>query len=320
MEEKMEQGMEQKKVFMLCEEKEHGDAIREFRVLTVSSDRDALRQLLAAKVAKDEYGIIGSNGVRDVGSDYFASEYENESMVEYYILEEGVLTREQTLGLLQTEEYSTEFTYPDNMRQILKDSIACFADDHYIGLVDLEKAADAIMKDQGFKACIKKSWWANEHISIQHIERAALDCTYFLEDLLKASSNFFVEIGAVPEFNPPENLKDIIVDCIYDVSKSLHLPVNDPEEQAETIMRNSSFRDLMRKLFDGVKRLEPGTKEYLKAVVYCTHQARDYISYENPNLNQQQGKGAWLEDKVREAEAVQEGNAMKGEQSPDRDR
>jgi len=55
------------KVYVFCEEHEDENGIREFTILGISRDKEELRKLLDAKVAKDEYGLIAKNGLEDEG-------------------------------------------------------------------------------------------------------------------------------------------------------------------------------------------------------------------------------------------------------------
>ncbi len=104
---------EQSKVHLLCEELERDDAIREFRVLATSHDKDYLKKLLQAKVARDDYGFIAKNGVDEDSATHFSTEF-NDGFVEYYILEEDVLSRDQLESLLQSPEYSLETPAPQS--------------------------------------------------------------------------------------------------------------------------------------------------------------------------------------------------------------
>ena len=83
-------------VFCLCETREEGDAIREFEILAISPDKDALKQLMKAKIAADEYGFSKENGVHYETEEYYSTNYEAEvGFVEYAITEMPVLSREE---------------------------------------------------------------------------------------------------------------------------------------------------------------------------------------------------------------------------------
>ena len=83
-----------KRISMLCEEYEADDGIREFSVLAVSEDREALKLLMKAKIQEDEYGYIKTNGVFDQSDLHFTTNFK-EGFLEYYILEQDVLSRDQ---------------------------------------------------------------------------------------------------------------------------------------------------------------------------------------------------------------------------------
>lgn len=76
-------------VFILCEEYEGDDGIRQFQILSVSNDRDYLRELMQKNIAEDPYGYVKSKGIADHRADHFETNF-NDGFVEYYILEEPV--------------------------------------------------------------------------------------------------------------------------------------------------------------------------------------------------------------------------------------
>lgn len=94
----------QPKVHALCEEYEDGDGIREFKILALSHDEDALRNLMQAKIREDEYGLIAKNGVdEDLRDNHFMTNFCN-GFVEYYIVEEEVLNKEQIQSMIRASE------------------------------------------------------------------------------------------------------------------------------------------------------------------------------------------------------------------------
>jgi len=82
------------KIYVLCEEFEDRDAIREFQVLAVSRDKILLQRLLKEKAEKDEYGYFAEKGFSEDDADHVCSNFEN-GFVEYYIVDESVLKKEQ---------------------------------------------------------------------------------------------------------------------------------------------------------------------------------------------------------------------------------
>lgn len=270
---------EQKKpVFILCEEYESEDCPREFSVLAVSEDKEALQKLLAAKVEKDEYGFIGENGGEYSGINYFCSNFDNDRFVEYHIRDESVLSREKTLELLQTKAYDTTFVYPDNFRTCVLSAASLYAENENYGEIDCEKVADDLMQSKSFQAEVKQAWWFSaNHLNDNNCNHCQKFIEDFLSDVVDESPDYFSDIGAIPLFAPPSNLKDIIVDCIYDVSKANHMQVMDPEEQADKIMRHSDFRSYITKAFSGVTTLTPGTMDYLRAVTFCMNQVKGIL-------------------------------------------
>lgn len=81
-------------VYCLCETHEHGDAIREFEILAVSTDKEALKQLMRAKVTADEYGYLKENGIYEQSEDWISSN-DNNGFVEFSISEMPVLSRQE---------------------------------------------------------------------------------------------------------------------------------------------------------------------------------------------------------------------------------
>lgn len=268
-------------VFILCEEFESDDVPRSFTVHAVSENKESLQKLLAAKVQKDEYGFIAKNGVDTDTANHFCSSFENDCFVEYYILDETVLSREKTLDLLQTKPFDPTFTYPDNFRNCVLAAVAGYTENHGFGQVDCDKVADDLMQNQSFQVELKTgcSWWFTpDHLSEVNIDRTKNFTTSFLEDILDERLEYFSEIGAAPSFNPPENLKDILIDCIYDVSKANHMPVNEPELLADKILRNSDVRSYISKHCEGISTLEPGTMEQLRITTFCMNQVKGALA------------------------------------------
>ena len=304
---------ENKKVFMLCEEYENDNCPRQFTVLAVSEDKDALRKLMAAKISKDEYGVIGANGVYDEGPDRFSSEFENDSFVEYYILEEDVLNRDNTLSMLKTEAYNTEFVFPKGFREILLDTLRECAENNHFGLINRSAGADALMADKQLQAEAKNYIWSTNTEIVSHYKNSVKAfCNSYLSNKLIDQPNFLEEIGAIEPFTPPKNLKDIVIDCVYDVSKMHHIPVNGPERVADIVMRSSYFRDSINRMLEGVSSLEPGTIETMKATTLSMAYVKDYIEKTNPDLKKSTQKHASLNDQIRNAEDRTSGNDKPG--------
>lgn len=94
----------QPELHVLCEEMEGGDGIREFRILALSHDEDELRALMQAKIKEDEYGLIAKNGVdEDLRDNHFMTNFEN-GFVEYYIVAQDVLNKEQIQSMIRACE------------------------------------------------------------------------------------------------------------------------------------------------------------------------------------------------------------------------
>lgn len=74
------------KTFVLKEEMEKDDGIREFSILGISTDFEALRDLMTQQIIADSYGFISKNGVYEERKDFFQTNFD-EGFVEYSITE-----------------------------------------------------------------------------------------------------------------------------------------------------------------------------------------------------------------------------------------
>ena len=81
-------------VFVLCEEYEGDDGIREFSIHGISEDKNFLREKMEALIKEDFYGFIKNKGVDDHSEDHFSTNFDC-GFVEYYILEQEVLSRDE---------------------------------------------------------------------------------------------------------------------------------------------------------------------------------------------------------------------------------
>lgn len=282
---------EQPKMLMLCEEYENDDGIRSFTVLAVSQDEKMLQKLLAAKVEKDEYGFIAKNGISEYDNpNHFCSEFQD-GFVEYYILEENVLSREQLQDLLQTKDYQKIHTYPDNFREVLTNIVEVYAERNHYGHIDAEKAADALMNDDKFYATIiLDTWWANNRaLRPDHLKFAQSDISYYLSDLLSEKPDFFIDCGAAPCVEYPEGMQDLLVDCIYADAMKHRQPMDiDVAESLSTRIMNNA--DFAKAIGSGLANLKeqgrPCNANVFRA--YCEEFVRHELSpEEKPALDQQ---------------------------------
>lgn len=109
-----------KEVYCLCEEFEDGDALREFKILAVSSDKNGLRKLMEAKISQDEYGFVKDKGVGEHEADHFITNFDC-GFVEYYIRDQKVLSREELEHLVSTEVVSKHISEVAKGDQVLFD-------------------------------------------------------------------------------------------------------------------------------------------------------------------------------------------------------
>lgn len=282
---------EQPKMLMLCEEYENDDGIRSFTVLAVSQDEKMLQKLLAAKVEKDEYGFIAKNGISEYDNpNHFCSEFQD-GFVEYYILEENVLSREQLQDLLQTKDYQKIHTYPDNFREVLTNIVEVYTERNHYGHIDAEKAADALMNDDKFYATIiLDTWWANNRtLRPSDLKFAQSDISYYLSDLLSEKPDFFINCGAVARVEYPEGMQDLLVDCIYADAMKHRQPMDiDVAESLSTRIMNNA--DFAKTIGSGLANLKeqgrPCNANVFRA--YCEEFVRHELSpEEKPALDQQ---------------------------------
>lgn len=281
---------DQPKMLLLCEEYESEDGIRSFTVLAVSQDEKMLQKLLAAKVEKDEYGFIAKNGISEYDNpNHFLTEFQD-GFVEYYILEENVLSREQLQDLLQTKDYQKIHTYPDNFREVLTNIVEVYTERNHYGHIDAEKAADALMNDDKFYATIiLDTWWANNRtLRPSDLKFAQSDISYYLSDLLSEKPDFFITCGAAPRVEYPEGMQDILVDCIYADAMKHRQPmdVDVAESLATRIMHNADFAKAVGSGLSVLKEQgRPCDANVFRA--YCEEFVRHELSPEKPALDQQ---------------------------------
>ena len=284
----------EQKVYVLCEELEQGDAIRQFTMLAVSEDQEGLKKLLAAKAAQDAYGYVASNGIEDQSPTHFKTEY-NDGFVEYYIVEEPVLSPEKLKDLLASPEYDTNFQYPEGFRQVIVEAIRQIAfEEGFDALVDVEKAADTIMADAMYQAELKDPacyWFSSQYLGDP--THASDHITSYIYDNLSLDKDYFITLGAMEKVVYPEDLKEILVDGIYNVCRIFHLPVNSAEEMAEDYMRTAAFRAQF-KFLEGESKIgeDPDLQRSLVRNCY------DFVSAQ---LAPGKGKMEALQDKIQDA-------------------
>lgn len=247
-------------VYILYEEKEEA-GIREFNILATAWKEADLIPLLEAKFEKDEYGIFGSNGVSYQSGTAVKSRYSDDGHgVEYNILEVPVLSKEQLQAMLKTSEYDTAFHCPDNLRDIVTDVFQSMVDDSY-SEPDIQKVVSDVMQNKSYQSMIKQAWWAtDDHIADHFVKYASGHTFSWLQDHLASHPNYFEEIGVQEPFACSEDLRNVLIDAIYDVSKNHRLYVNDVELEADRILANRAFRAIIRTL--DTDHLDVGSEQH----------------------------------------------------------
>lgn len=256
------------KMHVLCSEHEGSDGIREFFVLGMSRNKEDLQPLMRAKIEKDEYGLIAENGICEEGDSWFKTNFE-EGFVEYYILEEEVLSKDRIQELLNSEEYDTSFRYPEGFRDLLVEQLRQFvANEGYGDGFNFDKAADHFMEDKNFQGQLKSAWWFYpEHLA--NDQRSRGFCTAFVRVALDENPDLFEEIGAVPPYCGPDNIRDALVPAIYDAAKAFLLPSLNVGELAEECLRSPKLRTMVSEQFADVVHLYPGSEQFNAAMAVC---------------------------------------------------
>jgi len=90
-------------VYVLCEQHEEPDGMRQTTILQVSTNKKALQELMKAKIEKDDYGIIAQNGYEEIDDNYFCTNYKQE-FLEYYISEQPLSYDAPTRAYSQEKE------------------------------------------------------------------------------------------------------------------------------------------------------------------------------------------------------------------------
>ena len=235
---------EQEKVYILSEETEDEYGIFNSDTLAMSHDKEALRTLLQAKLEKNEYGLFNPDDVVDRFNDIYESEYEEGiGKVSYYISEEKVLNTEQIKAKLKESEYDTATKLPDNIRKFLKPYLLEEIEVRGLKLIDIDKALDTILTDYEF---------------LSYVKREQLDGNYDLESykndykqdkfirvmhqfLMNKENNWFVSLGSAEKPIFPQDMKELVVEAIYEVSKKYLKPIYNVNKTAKNLMHTQDF-------------------------------------------------------------------------------
>lgn len=292
------------KVYVFCEEHEDGNGIREFTIHGVSTNQDELQKLLAAKVKKDEYGLIADNGLEENDPNYVETDFVDErGFVRYYLHEADLLDQAKIQDMLKTPAYDTAFSYPSNLPELLDAVLSDIAESLGHHTVDTTTAVSSIMDDPKFQAMIKTSWWGDDEIiDGKTTEIAKRYIRNHITDRLEDASSFFIRIGAIPKDTFPANLKDLVVSSIYDVSRDHHLPVVNADGLAQQIISSDKFIMGIQENYRGYAYLKEGSEVYDQAEKKCYSFVQNQLVYSK-------------EHKRRISDLLSEAN-MKKEQPP----
>lgn len=269
-------------LFSLCEEKEDGDGIREFAILAQSEDKEGLQKLLQAKIEKDEYGYIASNGIDDHSLTYFRTNYAS-GFVSYYIIEEKILTRYDIEALLQTPAYDTTFHGPQNLWAIVQEALNTYASENgYHGLL-AEPVITALKSDKQFHAyLIQEGWAAGKWISDGSKLHAIHDIHYYFDNLLDGRPDYFIETGGLSPAPIPDNLRSMLIDSVYRVARDHQLPVTDAASLADKVLLDPNFQSFCRETYTDIVHLTDGTALHQTAINICYDSMKKFMLSELP--------------------------------------
>ncbi len=212
---------EPQKMYVLCEEYEDADAIREFKVLALSPDENELKKLLKAKIDKDEYGFIATKGIDYESEIHFKTSYDY-GFVEYYILGQDVLSPEMIQAKLQTPVYSFTYHHPDNLKDVVKSVFDTICENNALSNIDTNHAAEAYLKDKNFIGQLKQVWWYGYTTIEKHLlPEVESTCFQLIDEVYEQNPNLFKDLGALVQLNSLEDrLADIETRTISKASKS----------------------------------------------------------------------------------------------------
>jgi len=305
-----EQQYAKAKLFALCEERESDDGIREFQILAQSADKEGLQKLLQAKIEKDEYGYIASNGIEDHSSDYFRSNFES-GFVSYYITEEKILTRADIEALLLTEAYDPTFRGPENLWEIVLEATNAYAlKNGYEGLL-AEPVINALKQDKAFHAyLIQEGWTSGKQISDGSKLHTINDIHYYFDDLLDERPDYFVETGGLSPVPIPDNLRVLLIDSVYHVARDYQLPVTDAASIADKVLLDPNFQSLCRETYTNIAHLKEDTALYQSAITSCYNSMKEFMlshlpEKKHPSFQDQVKRAAEIKESQRSLPPVQ---------------
>lgn len=87
----LQEELNQKKIYLLCQEIEGTDGEISFFILQTSFNEQKLKDLLQEKINEDEYGLMKDYGIEDISDTYCKTKYGDRGSVEYYILEQEII-------------------------------------------------------------------------------------------------------------------------------------------------------------------------------------------------------------------------------------
>lgn len=301
----------QTKMFSLCEEKEGDDGIREFRILALSEDKEGLQWLMQAKIKKDEYGYINDKGIEDNEPCYFKTNYED-GFVEYYIAERKVLSREDIMELLQSEEYDPTFRGPENLQEVVFSAVTSYATCNGYRDLDARPVVDAMLSDKEFHAYLIREGWASDKVITDGRKLHAIhDIHFYLDDLLDKHPTYFIETGGLPPFSIPDNLREMLIDSVYVVARDYHLPVSNADAMADQILHDPNFQSVCREAYADISHLSEGSDLYKAAAWSCYDYVLDAML---PAREKQQHPS--FQDQVNRASLKREGKRSESHTMP----
>ena len=115
-----------KEIYCLFEEYEKLNGRYNYHLLAMSTEKDLLRELIKAKVAADEHGLIAQKGVEYYDEDTFRTNSDfSFGYIKYFISNEINLSREELAQKISTEQKKAKTTFEQTIWTYPKSKEVC---------------------------------------------------------------------------------------------------------------------------------------------------------------------------------------------------
>lgn len=103
-------------LYCLFEEYEKINGQYKNNLLALSTEKDLLQELMRAKVAADEHGLVAQKGVKYFDKDTFETNSDfNFGFLRYYIVNESTLSRQELMDKIRTEKSKASATFEETI-------------------------------------------------------------------------------------------------------------------------------------------------------------------------------------------------------------